>query len=91
VRCKRCGDVLHGLLPVDYAPDEALLLHHLSWHHRAQVKPLLERMRTEDIGAVAMEAFERLEDAEVTDWCLARMPAEDLRTAIDETLAADQG
>jgi hypothetical protein len=28
--------------------------------HRAEVKPLLERMRTEDIGTLAMEAFERI-------------------------------
>jgi len=29
--------------------------------HRAEVKPLLERLRTEDIGTVAMEAYERVE------------------------------
>jgi len=39
----------------------ALLLHHLSAMHRAEVKPLLERLRTEDIGTVAMEAYERVE------------------------------
>jgi hypothetical protein len=60
VRCRYCGDVLRGLLPIDHAPDGAMLLHHLSWLHRAEVRPLLERMRTEDIGTVAMEAFERV-------------------------------
>jgi hypothetical protein len=53
--------VFRGLLPIDYKPDGAMLLHHLSAMHRAEVKPLLERMRTEDIGTVAMEAFERIE------------------------------
>jgi hypothetical protein len=61
VRCRYCGCVFRGLLPIDYKPDGAMLLHHLSAMHRAEVKPLLERMRTEDIGTVAMEAFERIE------------------------------
>jgi hypothetical protein len=40
-----------------------MLLHHLSWDHPDRVGAYLERMRTEDIGTVAMEAFERVEDA----------------------------
>jgi hypothetical protein len=91
VRCRYCGDVLHGLLPVDYAPDGALLLYHLSWHHRAQVKPLINRMRTEDIAIVAMEAFERLDDAEATARLIARMSPDALRAAIDEALTGDHG
>jgi hypothetical protein len=52
VRCRYCGWVFRGLLPIDYKPDGAMLLHHLSAMHRDDVKPLLERMRTEDIGTV---------------------------------------
>jgi hypothetical protein len=46
------------------APNGAMLLTHLSPRHRAevQVKRLLERMRTEDIGTVAAEAFEVIEE-----------------------------
>jgi hypothetical protein len=61
VRCRYCGHVLPGWLRVFNRPHGALLLHHLSAMHRDEVKPLLERMRTEDIGTVAMEAFERIE------------------------------
>jgi hypothetical protein len=53
--------VFRGLLPIDYQPDGAMLLHHLSWDHPDQVGPYLRRMETEDIGTVAMEAFERVE------------------------------
>jgi hypothetical protein len=64
VRCKLCGYVFPGgWLRVFNEPNGALLLHHLSWDHPDQVGPYLERMRTEDIGTVAMEAFERVEHA----------------------------
>jgi hypothetical protein len=60
VRCKLCGYVFPGgWLRVFNKPHGALLLHHVSAMHRAEVKPLLERMRTQDIGTVAMEMFER--------------------------------
>jgi len=62
VRCWYCGTVLPGWLPVVNRPNGAILLHHLSARHPVEVKPYLERMRTEDIGTVAMEAFERLDD-----------------------------
>jgi hypothetical protein len=58
--------VLRGLLPIDNKPNGAMLLHHLSWDHPHEVGGYLERMRTEDIGTVAMEAFERVEHA--SDW-----------------------
>src|SRR5262245_52293517 len=60
VRCRLCGIVLPGWLPVPNAPDGAMLLSHLSRRHRGEVQPLLERMATEDIGTVAMESFERV-------------------------------
>jgi hypothetical protein len=50
-----------GWLRVFNQPNGALLLNHLSMMHPAEVKPYLERMRTEDIGTVAMEAFERVD------------------------------
>jgi hypothetical protein len=59
-RCRYCG-VVFAALPVTQAPNGATLLHHLSQSHPDQVGPYLERMRTEDIGTVAMEAFERIE------------------------------
>ena len=62
VRCKLCGYVFPGgWLRVFNQPNGALLLNHLSMMHPAEVKPYLERMRTEDIGTVAMEAFERVD------------------------------
>jgi hypothetical protein len=47
-------------------PNGAMLLTHLSQHHRAElaVKAWLARMRTEDIATVAAEAFEVLEREE---------------------------
>jgi hypothetical protein len=47
-------------LRLDNKPNGTMLLHHLSMMHPAAVKPYLDRMRTEDIGTVAMEAFERV-------------------------------
>jgi hypothetical protein len=62
VRCKLCGYVFPGgWLRVFNRPFGALLLHHLSWDHPTQVGAYLERMRTEDIDTVAMEAFERID------------------------------
>jgi hypothetical protein len=45
----------------DNKPNGTILLNHLSMMYPAQVTPYLECMRTEDIGTVAMEAFERVE------------------------------
>jgi hypothetical protein len=60
VHCRYCGPVLPGILRIDQKPDGAMLLHHLSMMHPAEVKPLLKRMETEDIGTVTMEAYERV-------------------------------
>ncbi len=39
-----------------------MLLYHLGQQHPDQVGPYLDRMRTEDIGTVAAEAFEIIEE-----------------------------
>jgi hypothetical protein len=41
-----------------------MLLHHLTYLHPDQVRPYLTRMETEDIGTVAAEAFEVVEEDE---------------------------
>jgi hypothetical protein len=59
--------VCHGWLPMLNCPDGALLLAHLSRRHPVELKPLLQRMETECIDTVVMEAFEqvRSDDREV--------------------------
>jgi len=64
VRCRYCGCVLPGLWRIDHKPNGAMLLNHLSVMHPTEVRPYLDRLRTEDIGTVAMEAFERIEGDE---------------------------
>jgi hypothetical protein len=54
VRCRLCGVILPGWLPMFNRPDGALLLSHLSRAHPVELTPLRERMATEDIGPVAM-------------------------------------
>ena len=44
-----------------------MLLGHLSELHPDRVGPYLERMRTEDIGTVAAQAFEVIEDNQPED------------------------
>ena len=56
-RCRFCGRDLPAWLPVAPRPNGAMLLGHLSTMHPAEIGPYLERMRTEDIGTVAAEAF----------------------------------
>jgi hypothetical protein len=41
-----------------------MLLHHLSQQHPDQVRPYLQRMRTEDIATVAAVAYEVVEEGE---------------------------
>jgi hypothetical protein len=91
VRCTLCGTILPAWLPHANAPECAMLLHHLGTWHLAEAKPYLQRMETEDIEAVVMEAFERLEDFEATVWLIARMHPEALRAAIDAALVPDDG
>jgi hypothetical protein len=61
VRCRLCGVILPGWLPITNAPECAMLLHHLRVYHLAEAKPYLQRMETEDLDAVVMELFERVE------------------------------
>jgi hypothetical protein len=61
-RCRFCGHDLPAWLPVAKRPNGAMLLYHLSQQHPDRVGPYLDRMRTEDIGTVAAEAFEIVED-----------------------------
>jgi hypothetical protein len=63
-RCRSCGRVLPAWLPVAQRPNGALLLHHLADMHPDQVGPYLQRMATEDIGTVAAEAYEVVEEFE---------------------------
>jgi hypothetical protein len=62
-KCRYCGAELPAWLPAAKRPNGAMLLTHLSQHHRAEVavQAWLDRMRTEDIATVAAEAFEVIE------------------------------
>jgi hypothetical protein len=57
VRCR-----LPGWLPLPNLPHATLLMEHLDRWHPAAFAPLRQRMAPEDLDAVAMEAFERLDD-----------------------------
>jgi hypothetical protein len=61
-RCRACGRVFNAWLPAAQRPNGALLLNHLADRHRAEARPYLRRMETEDIDAVVVEAYERIED-----------------------------
>jgi hypothetical protein len=63
-RCRFCGLLLNAWLPVFQAPDGALLLGHLTQHHRAEARATLARLREtmEEIATVAAEAFEVVEE-----------------------------
>jgi hypothetical protein len=61
-KCRYCGAVLPAWYPVPGLPNGAMLLGRLSQHHPDQVGRYLDQMRgSEDIGAVAAEAFEVVE------------------------------
>jgi hypothetical protein len=60
--CRYCGWVLPAWLPEAKRPDGPMLLNHLSTMHPAEVGPYLDRVRTEDIGTMAAEAHEVIED-----------------------------
>jgi hypothetical protein len=57
-KCLFCGHVLPAWLPVPKRPEGSMLLYHLGQHHPDQVRPYLERMRTECIATVAADAYE---------------------------------
>jgi hypothetical protein len=56
-RCRFCGAVLPAWYPVPGEPNGAMLLHHLGAMHPTEVGPYLDRMRTECITTVALEAY----------------------------------
>ena len=89
VRCRFCGEVFPGWLPIPNAPESAMLLHHLSAMHLTEARPYLRRMATEDIDTVVMEVFERLDDAALTAERLGRMSPEALQAAIDAAVTPD--
>jgi hypothetical protein len=60
--CPDAGSVLSSRrLPVFNEPDGAMRLNHLSQRHPDRMSPYQERMRTEDIGHLAVEGFEVVE------------------------------
>jgi hypothetical protein len=61
-RCRYCGHDFPAWLPVAKRPDGALLLHHLSQHHPQEVGPYLQRMETECINTVVVEAYEEVQE-----------------------------
>jgi hypothetical protein len=68
VHCTPCGHVLPGWLWIPHVPDGVMLLYHLGEQHLAEIKPYLTRVETEDIGTVAIEAFERVSGHEGGVW-----------------------
>jgi hypothetical protein len=59
--CCYCGYDFPAALPVTQEPNGAMLLNHLAAMHRDELRPYLARMATEDIAAVAAEAYEVVE------------------------------
>ena len=57
-RCRYYGRELPAWLPAPQRPNGAMLLYHLGAMHPTEVRPYMERMRTEDIGTAAAEAYE---------------------------------
>jgi len=60
VRCRHCDAVLPGRLPWAKAPHATLLMAHLQYRHPEDFRPLLQRMATEDLDVVVMEACARV-------------------------------
>jgi hypothetical protein len=48
VRCRWCGCVLAGWLPIPHKPHSATLLYHLGADHLAEATPYLTRMEDGD-------------------------------------------
>jgi hypothetical protein len=57
-----CGHVFNAWLPVAKRPNGVMLLYHLGQQHPDELKPYLKRMRTEDFGMVAAEAYEVVDE-----------------------------
>jgi hypothetical protein len=63
-RCRYCGLELPAWLSVAQRPNGVMLLHHLGDMHPSKVGPYLTRVETEDIGTVAAEAYEVVEETQ---------------------------
>jgi hypothetical protein len=62
-RCRFCGVVFSAGLAVPGKPDGALLLHHISQSHPAELTPVLDQMHTDDdITPAIVPAFEAEEE-----------------------------
>jgi hypothetical protein len=60
-RCRFCSTLLPAWLPVAKRPEGSMLLCHLGQHHPDQVGPYLQRMETECITTVVVDAYEVVE------------------------------
>jgi hypothetical protein len=60
-RCRFCGDLLNAWLPVAKRPEGSMLLYHLGQHHLEEVWPYLQRVETECITTVVVDACEVVE------------------------------
>jgi hypothetical protein len=62
-RCRFCDIVLPAWYDVPGEPNGAMLLHHMSQSHPAELKPFLAQMQTtDDITPAIVPAFEVIED-----------------------------
>jgi hypothetical protein len=62
VRCRLCGEVVPGWLPIQNRPAGDILQYHLSTCHPAEARAYGDRvLDTKDLGPIFMEAFERVE------------------------------
>jgi hypothetical protein len=61
-RCRYCGALLPAWLPVAKRPEGSMLLYHLSQDYPDEVGPYLQRMETECISTMIVEAFEVVGD-----------------------------
>jgi hypothetical protein len=60
-RCRFCGTELPAWLPMAKRPEASMLLYHLGQHHLEEVGPYLQRMETECITTVVVDAYEVVE------------------------------
>ena len=62
VRCKLCGELVPGWLPIQNRPAGDMLQYHLSTWHPDESRAYGARIHnTNDLGPILMEAFERVE------------------------------
>jgi hypothetical protein len=65
-RCRFCGVVFSAWLAGLDKPNGALLLHHISQSHPAELKPFLDQMHTDDdITPAILQAYEVMEESAI--------------------------